>query len=80
MLNFYFSTFELITRGWKIKGFISSYYLEAEKLKVLLRDTNSMGKLLFYHFRVTSSWLKNKKFHFALLTQNWKKESSTSSY
>ena len=52
-----------------------------------------MGKLLFYHFQVTnltlkknvshqvtSSKLKNKKFHLKLLTHNLKIESSIVSY
>ena len=32
-----------------------------------------MGKLLFYHFRVTNSRLKNKKFPFELLTRKMQK-------
>ena len=52
----------------------------------------SKGKLLFYHFwvtnsrlenkvslSVTKSKLKNKKFHFALLTRSWKRELLTPS-
>ena len=39
-----------------------------------------MVKLLFYHFRVTNSRIKNKNFHFELLTQSWKIKSFTSSY
>ena len=54
-LNFYFSTFELLTQSWKIK--------------VSLRVTNSMVKLLFFHFWVTNLNLKNVKLHFELLTQ-----------
>ena len=30
-LNFYFSTFELLTWSWKIKSFTLSYWLEVEK-------------------------------------------------
>ena len=54
-LNFYFSTFELLTQSWKIK--------------VSLRVTNSMVKLLFFHSWVTNLNLKNVKLHFELLTQ-----------
>ena len=54
-LNFYFSTFELLTQSWKIK--------------VSLRVTNSMVKLLFFHSWVTNLSLKNVKLHFELLTQ-----------
>ena len=54
-LNFYFSTFELLTQSWKIK--------------VSLRVTNSMVKLLFFHFWVTNLNLKNVKLHFELLSQ-----------
>ena len=39
-----------------------------------------MDKLLFYHFRVANSRLKNKKFEFMLLTRSWKMESYISSY
>ena len=39
-----------------------------------------MAKLLFYHFPVTNLKLKNKKFHFELLTQNRKIENFTSSF
>ena len=31
-----------------------------------------MGKLLFYHFRVTNSRVKSKNFHFELKTGSWK--------
>ena len=58
-LNFYFSTFKLLTPSWKVKVFISSYWLEVEKQKVLLRVTNSKLK-------------KKKKFHFEILAQSWK--------
>ena len=33
-----------------------------------------MGKLLFYHFRVTNSRLQNKKFHFELLIRKMKEQ------
>ena len=33
---------------------------------VTLRVTNSKGKILFLHFRVSDSKLKNKKFHFSM--------------
>ena len=41
-----------------------------------------MDKLLFYHFRVANSRLKNKKFEFKLLTRSYllKMESYISSY
>ena len=32
-LNFYFSTFELLTPSWKIKSFTLQYLLEVEKIK-----------------------------------------------
>ena len=38
------------------------------------RFTNSMAKLLFYHFRVTNSRFRNKKFHLELLIRSWKKK------
>ena len=47
--------------------------IQSEKL-VPLWDTNSIGKLLFYHSRVTKSELKNKKDYFELLTQIMKKQ------
>ena len=33
---------------------------------VTLRITNSKGKILFLHFRVSDSKLKNKKFYFSM--------------
>ena len=36
--------------------------LEVEKLKVPLRVTNSIGKLLFFNSRVTNSKSENKNF------------------
>ena len=65
-LKSYFSAFKLLTRSWKIKSFNSRYELEAEKI-VPLQVTNSMGKLLHFHFWVTSSKFKNKTFFFELL-------------
>ena len=56
-----FSTSQLITRSWKIKSLNSSYWLEIEKLKVLLRVSNPIGKLLFFQFRVTNSKLLIRK-------------------
>ena len=53
--NFYYSTFELLTRSWKTKSCNTSYWLE-------------VGKYLI-SFRVTNSRLKNKKNHFELLTR-----------
>ena len=61
------SSFELLTLLRKTSNFTSSYY-------------NSMGKLSFYHFRVSKSMLKNKTFHFELLSRSWKRKSFTSSY
>ena len=53
--------FELLTPNWK--------------KKIFLQVTNSMGKLLFFHFQVTYySKLKNKKFYFELLIQEIKME------
>ena len=57
-LNFCFSTFELLTPNWKAKN--------------SLRITNSKVKLLFLHFWLNNSKLKNKKMHFGLLFQSWK--------
>ena len=67
-LNFYFYTFVLLTRSWKIKSFTSSYLLQIEK-KVLLWDTNSKLKNKRFHFELINH-LKNKKFLFDLL-HNW---------
>ena len=46
--------FKLLSRGWKILNFTSSY---------------SMLIFLFFRFWVTTLRLKNKKFHFELLTR-----------
>ena len=35
-----------------------------------------MGKRLFFHSWVTNSKLKNRKFHFEILTQSWKFKAS----
>ena len=56
--NFYFSSFELLTRTWKVK--------------ISLRITSTKIKLLFFYFRVTDSKLKNKISNFELLTQSQK--------
>ena len=52
------SFFQLLTGLCKMFNQTSSY-----KLEVLI---------LFFHFPVTNSRLKNKKSNFVLLTQNWK--------
>ena len=39
-----------------------------------------MAKLLFYHFQVTNSKLKNKEFNFEFLAESWKIKTLTSSY
>ena len=39
-----------------------------------------MAKLLFYHFPVTNSKLKNKNFHIELLARYWKINIFISSY
>ena len=54
-LKVYFFIFELLTLGWKIKGYTSSYYL--------------MIKLLVFRCRITDSNLKNKKSYLELLTR-----------
>ena len=41
-----------------------SYYLVVEKYIISLQVTNSMGKLLYFHFRVTSSMVKLLFSHF----------------
>ena len=56
--NFYFSSFELLTRTGKVK--------------ISLRITSTKIKLLFFYFRVTDSKLKNKISNFELLTQSQK--------
>ena len=48
--------------------------LEVEKLKVPLRVTNSIGKLLFFNSRVTNSKSENKKFYFELLIRKIKNQ------
>ena len=52
------SSFELLTGLCKMFNQTSSYQLEV--------------LILFFHFLVTNSRLKNKKSNFVLLTQNWK--------
>ena len=54
-LSFNFSTFELLTRSWKIT--------------FLLRVTNSIVKLLSFHIRVNNSNSENIKLYYELLTQ-----------
>ena len=66
--------FELLSRSWKRKSFTSSYYPKIEIYKVPLWVTNSIGKLLFFDFRVTNWKLKNKKFYFELLIRKMKKQ------
>ena len=58
--NFYFSTFELLTRSWKIKNYTASYWLEVGKYLFSLRVTNSVVKPLFRHFLVTNVKLINE--------------------
>ena len=53
------SQFELLTRN-----FLQIFFF---------RVTNSMVQLSFFPFQVPNSKLKNKKFHFKLLKQTWKK-------
>ena len=53
----------------KNKSYTLSYWPEVEKYLISLQVANSIVQLLFFHFRVTNSRLKNKKFHFELLTR-----------
>ena len=71
-LNFYFSTFELLTQNWKMKNLTSSYEVEAEKEKVSLRVNNSKLKI--------NRWLNSYFITFELLTRGWKIKMSTLSY
>ena len=75
--NFYFSTFKLLTRNWKIK---TSVWVTNSKVKVLF---------IYFYFWVTNSKLKSKKLlwvtssksknensHFELQSQSWKIKST----
>ena len=76
-LNFYFSTFELLTPSWKIKSFTLHYLLEVEKLKVLLWVSNSKLKNKMFLFVLLTQWVNFYIFTFKLLTQSWKTKSFT---
>ena len=54
------------TSSHKLENFCNFFFFF---FFISLSDTNSLVKLLFFHFRVTNSNLKNKKFHFEQLTQ-----------
>ena len=51
-----------------MKSYLWIYWLETEKYLVSLQVTNLMVRRLFFCFWVTNSRLKNKKFHYQLLT------------
>ena len=58
---------------------LSSYLLDFIKYQIKHWVTNSKVSLLFFYFRVTNSKLKNKKFHFELVTRSRKLKIYTSS-
>ena len=62
--NFYSFTSELLTRSWKIKMLHFEFLTRSQKIKKF-----TIVELFLFHFRVSNSKFKNKKFHFELVTQ-----------
>ena len=68
-LNFFF--FYCRVTNSKLKNKDTLQVTNSKLKNISLQFTDSMVKLLFFCFQVTNFRLKNKNFHFELLTDEW---------